>query len=427
MTFKYFVSAKKIDLAPIYIRFVAGRSSDLIIPSMLHVNPLEWDQKRQTLRKRILNDTDKIFLDKLKGLKDLVETETRIYTGPMTKDWLASLVAKFHNIKENKSDTLNGYIDDFIIKAKDGEIKSKGAVDFVPGTIRKLKGFQRVFNMYQGIYTEKDRAIYLKEKKTLRPLKTFDFADITRTFNSDFVAWLSNENYKVNTIGRFIKELKYFMEKSHRDKKHNNTDYQDFEVFSEESNAIYLTTDEVDLLYKANCIDPRVHVARDCFIVLCETALRISDYKRIDVSVKGNFIDFHNQKTGIRVIIPLTRRMQDILTKYNGKLPYIPDQYVNEYIKTVAFQVGLKEVISWPAQKNGKRYTASAPKWSLITCHTGRRTACTNMYKAGIPVLDIMKISGHRTEKSFLKYIRISQEETAQRLADHPYFKLKVV
>jgi hypothetical protein len=42
-----------------------------------------------------------------------------------------------------------------------------------------------------------------------------------------------------------------------------------------------------------------------------------------------------------------------------------------------------------------------------------------------------MKITGHKTEKSFLRYIRISPEENAKKLAEHPYFqdpsKLRIV
>jgi hypothetical protein len=44
------------------------------------------------------------------------------------------------------------------------------------------------------------------------------------------------------------------------------------------------------------------------------------------------------------------------------------------------------------------------------------------MYLAGISVIDIMKISGHKTEREFLKYIKVSKEETAVNLASHPYF-----
>jgi hypothetical protein len=40
-----------------------------------------------------------------------------------------------------------------------------------------------------------------------------------------------------------------------------------------------------------------------------------------------------------------------------------------------------------------------------------------------IPTISIMKITGHRTEKAFLKYIKISQDENANKLLTHPFFQ----
>jgi hypothetical protein len=42
------------------------------------------------------------------------------------------------------------------------------------------------------------------------------------------------------------------------------------------------------------------------------------------------------------------------------------------------------------------------------------------MFKAGIPTIEIMKISSHQTEREFLKYILIDEEETAERLSVRP-------
>ena len=50
-----------------------------------------------------------------------------------------------------------------------------------------------------------------------------------------------------------------------------------------------------------------------------------------------------------------------------------------------------------------------------ITFHTGRRTYCSMSYKLGVPTHSIMKISGHRTEKAFLSYLRISSTDHAER------------
>ena len=45
------------------------------------------------------------------------------------------------------------------------------------------------------------------------------------------------------------------------------------------------------------------------------------------------------------------------------------------------------------------------------------------MYLAGIPAISIMKITGHRTEQAFMRYIQMSQEDNANKLIDHPFFR----
>jgi len=64
-------------------------------------------------------------------------------------------------------------------------------------------------------------------------------------------------------------------------------------------------------------------------------------------------------------------------------------------------------------------------KHDLIKTRTARRTDATNMYLAGIPTIDIMKITGHKTEREFLNYIRISKKQTAENLINHEYFRNK--
>ena len=53
----------------------------------------------------------------------------------------------------------------------------------------------------------------------------------------------------------------------------------------------------------------------------------------------------------------------------------------------------------------------------------GPRSFATNMYIADIPAISIMKITGHKTEKSFLRYIKISPEDNAKKMLQHPLFK----
>jgi len=42
----------------------------------------------------------------------------------------------------------------------------------------------------------------------------------------------------------------------------------------------------------------------------------------------------------------------------------------------------------------------------IVTSHDGRRSFATNCYLNGIPASQIMEITGHKTESSFLRYIQ---------------------
>jgi integrase len=116
--------------------------------------------------------------------------------------------------------------------------------------------------------------------------------------------------------------------------------------------------------------------------------------------------------------------IKEILRKYSGDLPsIISNQKMNKYLKEIGNRAGLKQTVTISITKGGMRMDRNYKKFELITVHTARRSFATNMFLAGITTISIMKITGHKTEKSFLKYIRISQEDNALKLAEHPFFK----
>lgn len=90
------------------------------------------------------------------------------------------------------------------------------------------------------------------------------------------------------------------------------------------------------------------------------------------------------------------------------------NQKFNEYIKEVARKVGLTESVRMKRTEVGKEQTIEKAKYEFISSHTARRSFATNMYKRGFPTLIIMNITGHTTEKSFLKYIKVGKAENAE-------------
>jgi integrase len=103
------------------------------------------------------------------------------------------------------------------------------------------------------------------------------------------------------------------------------------------------------------------------------------------------------------------------LEKYDYNLPSeISNQRFNEYIKEACRLAGITGIETMTRTVGGELVTDKFEKWEHVSSHTGRRSFCTNMYKRGLPTLMIMSISGHRTEKSFLKYIKVKQNEHAE-------------
>ena len=169
---------------------------------------------------------------------------------------------------------------------------------------------------------------------------------------------------------------------------------------------------------------PRRAVAR----LRCYTAQRFSDYSTIN---EGNIrilesgqrvIDLKQQKTGNHVVIPVRPELQAILDKYENRLPKAYEQKVNKFIKEVAREAGITEKIEVSYVQNGEKKTHLVEKCDLVKTRTARRSGVTNMYLAGIPTIAIMKITGHKTEKEIMKYIKITEEQTAMELMNHPYF-----
>jgi integrase len=123
------------------------------------------------------------------------------------------------------------------------------------------------------------------------------------------------------------------------------------------------------------------------------------------------------------VIIPLHKYVRNILKKHNGKIPQaLSNPKMNLNLKHLGTLAKINDAVETSITKGGKLVKNSISKNKLICTHTARRSFATNLYMAGVPSITIMKITGHQTEKSFLRYIRISQEENANKLLDHPFF-----
>lgn len=304
------------------------------------------------------------------------------------------------------------YVDQFITDCETGKRLTERSRQYSPNTVKDYKKTVRVLERYR-----------------LQHPARLDFDAFTLTFYGRFKKYLTTTGYSLNTIGAIIKNLKILLKQGHRDGMHDNMAFQheDFKKMQEEVDNIYLSNDELRLLYDLDLTKkPKLDRVRDLFLIGCYTGLRFSDFTELrpeNITRDGRILDVVTRKTGQRVKIPLNPTVSAILAKYGYELPRsISGQKFNDYLKEVAQLGGLTETVQLSRTEGGLKITRTLDKWNAVTSHTARRSFATNAYKAGVNTLDIMKLTGHKTETSFMRYIKITADDVAERLLDHPHF-----
>jgi integrase len=163
------------------------------------------------------------------------------------------------------------------------------------------------------------------------------------------------------------------------------------------------------------------------FVLSCYTGLRFSDWGKYtpeNIIEGGRLLKVMTFKTGELVVIPLSTTAREILNRYQGTSFRLPSNVkMNKTLKVIGQLAEMHQTMNVSSTSGGIVMTVLRMKWELITTHTARRSFATNAFLSGIPTISIMKITGHRTERSFLKYIRVSQLENAIKMAEHPFFK----
>lgn len=193
-----------------------------------------------------------------------------------------------------------------------------------------------------------------------------------------------------------------------------------FDTRREETDSIYLTEAEIlEILAVRDFKDAVEEHVRDVFVIGCFTAMRFSDYSTLDVnSIRNNRLEFVQQKTGAKVTIPIHPTVRQILEKYNYALPEVPpNNEFNRIIKLVGERLPSLHVpfIKQITYKR-ERKQVKMMKYEFLQTHTARRSFCSNEYLRGTDPMVIMAMSGHSSHKSFMRYIKVSNEQFADKL-----------
>ncbi|MBE7697952.1 tyrosine-type recombinase/integrase [Tenacibaculum finnmarkense] len=405
MKVKFFVR-ENYQNQKIYVRIWISKKLDESTSTGFKINKGDFSNTYQKLKNK---STIKNRTDINKKLSELSEYLTDSYNYTVANDnhfykgWLKNNVDKFFNRVED-GDKYKKFLIDWIKYYIAAETLNKQTgKPITDGTKRKNKS---ILNTLISFEKHLKRNIQLKE--------------INYSFYKEFVSFcISKKGYTQNTTGTKIRGLKMWLNDANK-RGFCNIDLSDFKGMTNETKDVYLTNTEINKIFEFNFNDNlRLLNARNLLIIGTRTGLRVSDIMRLSKKdITNDMITIKTQKTGATVVVPLHQQVKYILARNNGEFPRaISDQRFNDYIKEICSKVGITQIVEGGKQnpKTKRKEFGNFPKCELITSHTCRRSFATNLYSK-IDNSTIMGITGHKTEKEFLKYIKVTSTKHADNL-----------
>jgi len=428
MRLQFFIrTSQKKKPVKIKMRLRDGETINIYGDTGQYVHPKDWSNKRQMPILRADNNYDDL-IEKLQGIEKAVRKEyiKEPDKTVLNKEWLNTVADKYLYPEkyEEKQLTFFEFIENFIERSKKHPNPKSGK----PVTNRTIQNYNKTLDELEN---------YRKKKK----MKELDWQDVDMDFYYSFIDYLKHKPLKksnektqkglaLNTIGKRIRTLKVFLNAAEAEGYPVKPIFKKkFTAFSVESEHIYLTESELEKIFNYDFShNKKLEKVRDMFILASWTGLRYGDVKKLtSENFTDRFIKIEQSKTGDSVTLPIHPTVKQLLKKYNGELPEpISNQNFNKYLKQAMKEIaskdkddtGFKEKIHKSTTVGDQTISKSFEKWEMITTHTARRSFATNLYKKGVPSITIMKVTGHKTESAFLKYIKVTEEEHARKIEE---------
>ena len=320
------------------------------------------------------------------------------------------------------------FLENFLEGIKNGRIKN-GAENYTPNTCKVWSNFLGILKRFIQIYP-------------------FTWKDINKALADHFVSFMEKNGYMVTSINKYIICFKAMIQNAMDQELHNNLIA--LRAFSkkkiqetDKAKEIYLTKAELQALYEMP-LEGLKDKVRDVFLVGCYTCQRFSDYARLEqenftTTAKGTkVVRIVQEKTGNDVVIPiLNDNLLHIAAKYGYDIPKINDVILNRYIKQILKELSStvpslarkeRTLLTMKEREKEKQGLVSferdnkgnviKPRYELVSSHTARRSGITNLYLSGnFDTYQMMSISGHKDEKTFYEYIKLSSDEVADSIA----------
>jgi integrase len=221
----------------------------------------------------------------------------------------------------------------------------------------------------------------------------------------------------INTVGKTMKNLKALLNWCFDKDITPRFSLKHIVTRTEEPETIYLNEDEIRLIEQTEPDCQQQDVVKDLFLIGCETGLRFSDFTKIKPHhILQKDIKIYQRKTKNKVTIPISARFRAILEKYNYELPEFNNiTEFNKHIRALVERAGINENVTRMRRRGTTEVTEVFKKYELVSSHTARRSFCTNKFIKGMRTEAIMQFSGHKSERTFMRYLKIDSELAAEK------------
>lgn len=455
---KFFLRTKNvIGFATLYTRIRKRNPDvDIFVNSLIQIDITAWEKANSSLNewnKFLKTRAGKEIYAKMQGIDEAIDNLTKqgIYEKSLIDAAVANVVYKEEReqqrIKEEeerkaqeellrieaekeaarKADVLL-FMQNFLNGMRSGAIKN-GAETYNKNTCKVWSNFLGILKRF---YEE----------------NPFTWVDVDKSLTDSFVCFMEDAGYMAKSINKYLICFRAMVGYALKNGMHNNALALDAFTKkrvqeSDKAKEIYLTGTELQALYEMK-LDGLKEKVRDVFLVGCYTCQRFSDYSRLErenftTTAKGTrVVRIVQEKTGNSVVIPiLNDNLLHIAEKYDYEIPQVCDVVLNRYIKQILKELSEtmptlakleRTVLTMKERANEERGKVSfmrdakgyvvKPRYDLVSSHTARRSGITNLYISGLfDGFQMMSVSGHKDEKTFNEYIKLSSDEIADAIA----------
>lgn len=282
------------------------------------------------------------------------------------------------------SDTLISKLDQFILEKEKLGKNTKKSID-----------------KYRGL-----------KKKIYEYNSTLKLSDINKDFMVDFVSYLRHEKDLTDiSLNRNIGYLKTIFKWCRYSGDIIDETYNQITIKTRDADHVSLTKEQVQILSKLE-LNKTLDKYRDLFLIGCYSGQRFSDYtvfKKADVV--NNRIVKRAEKTQYKSYIPISKKLNELLEKWDWRLPKVSNQKFNQNIKEVCRIAGFNQEVTTTRFTGNKKKVAIKSFYELVSSHTARRTFITLSANANVPDHIIMAICGIRDSKTLKTYKKFQEKE----------------